>query len=94
MSKTPIEIMFKHEGKTVNVIGKNRVKTYKELFLICFFISFALSPRDPILLAILKKNVADFTEVFMEPNKKLFSKFEKEAGPLPSLILEDQFILF
>jgi len=24
--------MFKHEGKTVNVIGKNRVKTYKELY--------------------------------------------------------------
>ena len=43
---------------------------------------------------ILKKNVADFTEVFMKPNKKLVSKFEKEAEPLPSLILEDQFILF
>ena len=24
--------MFKHEGKTVNVLGKNRVKTYRELY--------------------------------------------------------------
>tara|TARA_E500000331_G_scaffold344665_1_gene381224 strand:+ start:552 stop:935 length:384 start_codon:yes stop_codon:yes gene_type:complete len=56
-----------------------------------------LDPDDEFegdLNLILKKNVADFTEVFMEPNKKLFSKFEKEAGSLPSLILEDQFILF
>ena len=56
-----------------------------------------LDPDDEFegdLNLILKKNVADFTEVFMEPNKKLVSKFEKEAGPLPSLILEDQFILF
>ena len=27
-----IRDMFKHEGKTVNVMGKNRVKTYKELY--------------------------------------------------------------
>ncbi len=27
-----IRDMFKHEGKTVNVLGKNRVKTYRELY--------------------------------------------------------------
>ena len=32
MSNTAIENMFKHQGKTVNVIGKSRVKTYKDLF--------------------------------------------------------------
>ena len=32
MSNTKKETMFKHEGKTVSVIGKSRVKTYKELY--------------------------------------------------------------
>ena len=32
MSKRSIENMFTHDGKTVNVIGKTRVKTYHELY--------------------------------------------------------------
>ena len=32
MSNTSMKKMFKHQGKTVNVIGKSRVKTYEELF--------------------------------------------------------------
>ena len=32
MPNSPIEKMFNHQGKTVNVIGKNRTKTYQELY--------------------------------------------------------------
>ena len=32
MSEKPINNMFEHDGKTVKVIGKARIKTYKELY--------------------------------------------------------------
>ena len=32
MSNQPIESMFRHQGKTVNIIGKNRTKIYQELY--------------------------------------------------------------
>ena len=32
MSEKSIKNMFNYQGKTVNVIGKTRVKTYKELY--------------------------------------------------------------
>ena len=32
MSENPISNMFDHEGKTVKIIGKARIKTYKELY--------------------------------------------------------------
>ena len=32
MSNRHFEDMFKHQGKTVNIIGKNRVKTYRDLY--------------------------------------------------------------
>ena len=32
MLENPINNMFKHEGKIVNIIGKTRIKTYKELY--------------------------------------------------------------
>ncbi len=32
MSENPINNMLEHEGKTVKIIGKTRIKTYKELF--------------------------------------------------------------
>ncbi|SVB83328.1 uncharacterized protein METZ01_LOCUS236182, partial [marine metagenome] len=33
MSNKAINSMFKHEGKTVNIMGKTRVKTYQELYM-------------------------------------------------------------
>ena len=32
MSNRHFEDMFKHQGKTVNIIGKTRVKTYRDLY--------------------------------------------------------------
>ena len=32
MLENPISNMFKHEGKIVTIIGKSRIKTYKELY--------------------------------------------------------------
>ena len=32
MLEKSIRDMFKHEGKTVKIMGKNRLKTYKELY--------------------------------------------------------------
>ena len=32
MSNQPIETMFRHQGKTVNIIGKNRTKIYEDLY--------------------------------------------------------------
>ena len=32
MSNKAVENMFKHTGKTVNIIGKTRVKTYQDLY--------------------------------------------------------------
>ena len=34
MSNIAIDSMFKHEGKTVNIMGKTRVKTYQELYIL------------------------------------------------------------
>ena len=33
MLNKAVEYMFKHTGKTVNIIGKTRVKTYKDLYV-------------------------------------------------------------
>ena len=33
MLNRAVEHMFKHTGKTVNIIGKTRVKTYKDLYV-------------------------------------------------------------
>ena len=33
MSNRAVENMFKHTGKTVTIIGKNRIKTYQDLYL-------------------------------------------------------------
>ena len=33
MSNSAVENMFKHTGKTVNIIGKTRIKTYRDLYL-------------------------------------------------------------
>ena len=32
MSNRHFEDMFRHQGKTVNIIGKTRVKTYRDLY--------------------------------------------------------------
>ena len=32
MSNRHFEDMFNHQGKTVNIIGKTRVKTYRDLY--------------------------------------------------------------
>ena len=32
MSNIAVENMFKHKGKTVNIIGKTRIKTYQDLY--------------------------------------------------------------
>ena len=32
MLNRAVEHMFKHTGKTVNIIGKTRVKTYRDLY--------------------------------------------------------------
>ena len=33
MSNSAVEKMFKHKGKTVTIIGKTRIKTYRDLYL-------------------------------------------------------------
>ena len=33
MSNSAVENMFKHTGKTVNIIGKTRVRTYQGLYV-------------------------------------------------------------
>ena len=33
MSNRAVENMFKHTGKTVNIIGKTRIKTYQDLYV-------------------------------------------------------------
>ena len=33
MSNRAVENMFQHKGKTVNIIGKTRIKTYRDLYL-------------------------------------------------------------
>ena len=33
MSNSTVENMFKHKGKTVTIIGKTRIKTYRDLYL-------------------------------------------------------------
>ena len=33
MSNRAVENMFKHKGKTVTIIGKTRIKTYRDLYL-------------------------------------------------------------
>ena len=32
MSNRAVENMFKHTGKTVNIIGKTRINTYRDLY--------------------------------------------------------------
>ena len=33
MSNSAVETMFQHKGKTVTIIGKTRIKTYRDLYL-------------------------------------------------------------
>ena len=33
MSNRAVKDMFKHKGKTVNIMGKTRVKTYQDLYM-------------------------------------------------------------